>query len=165
MEQTPDPRPSPLSTNAVTDNEAQMSMVRAVDGGEGDSGNSVGYAVPAVPLPAIVGKGYREGELDAHADEASAITGRFNALANTAIDVVQELMVGEHSRGASTRLAACSTILDRVAPRLGVAGSTGGLTINAAQLAVIVGGAFHSVPPSTPASPPATLPQPLPPTV
>ena len=119
----------------------------------------------AVPLPGIVGEP-KEGELlVAPTGEPSAITDRFNALANTALDVVSELMVGEHSRGASTRLAACSTILDRVAPRLGVAGSTGGLTINAAQLAVIVGGAFHSVPPSTPASPPATLPQPLPPTV
>jgi len=129
-------------------------MVRAVDGGEsGDSGNSVGYTVPAVPLPAIVGKP-KEGELEAapaHADDSptALITDRFNALANTALDVVSELMVGEHSRGASTRLAACSTILDRVSPRKGVA--TPGVAITANQLAVIV----QAVPPST-LPPPST---------
>jgi hypothetical protein len=94
----------------------------------------------AVPLPATEGKGYRVGELDAHADEPSAITDRIQALANTALSVVEDVMTGDHTRGQGTRLQAASTILDRVAPRLGVAGSTGGVTISANQLAVIVQG-------------------------
>jgi hypothetical protein len=59
------------------------------------------------------------------------------------------------SRGAAARLQAAMAVLDRVDPKVNQ--STPSTVINAAQLAVIVGGAFHSVPPSTPASTPATL--------